>query len=470
MRKSNTKLITLIFSIFIIQFSILNAQDTWVQTYQPFGDVDYGPSYLVICQDGGFAVNGYYHIYEPEFNIDEDLAFLMKTDSEGNLLWAYDEENLWFNDHRSKCFVETGDGGFLMAVTSMWGGTAIVKIDTEGNREWDVDGQDLYPHSMARTSDGDIILGGRMNGFPAIRKITENAEIVWEYTYYLSGSGDGSIQSISKTSDDGFVSTGYSSGNGFDAFVLKVDSEGDSLWCQFFDGYDNWDQGHCIIEISNNNIFVVGLAANPWNGPLLWMLDQQGETIWVEYDNAHVGYEQFSAFNTPDDNIIINAGSIYKVDYNYNLLWTQDYAGGSEKSIKFIDNEYMVIPTMEFQNNESYIVIRKTDLQGNITSTDDNEIQEIDYSFLNCYPNPFKHDSTILFNSKKNERITINIFNIKGELIRTLISDIKQSYRIQQLIWDGKDFTGKNVCSGIYCCKLIGNKGSYSIKKITKIN
>jgi len=79
MRKSKTKLIILIFSIFIIQYSILNSQDTWIQTYQPFGDVDYYPEDIVVCQDGGYAVNGYYYYYNPEFQIEEQWGFLMRT-------------------------------------------------------------------------------------------------------------------------------------------------------------------------------------------------------------------------------------------------------------------------------------------------------------------------------------------------------------------------------------------------------
>jgi len=41
------------------QFSF--SQDTWVKTYQPFGDGDYYVEDVLVCQDGGYAVNGYYY-------------------------------------------------------------------------------------------------------------------------------------------------------------------------------------------------------------------------------------------------------------------------------------------------------------------------------------------------------------------------------------------------------------------------
>ena len=465
------KLRIIILSLLIIHSLIILSQDTWIQYYQPFNTTgfapDYSPKYLVICQDGGFAVNGYYHD-EETWN---DTAFLMKTDSTGNFQWAYHEQNVGFFDHQSKCFVETDDEGFLMAVTSMWGGTALVKIDAYGNREWDVDGQGFYTKSMDKTIDGNIILGGRMNGLPAIKKTTQDAEIIWEYTYYLSGSGDGSIQSITKTTDCGYIATGYTSGNGYDAFVLKVDSVGDSVWYQTFDGYGNWDEGNCIIENSLNNIFVVGRAANPWNGPLLWMLDHQGETIWVEYENAYVGYEQWSAVCLPDNSLLVDSSSLYCIDTDNNLLWeSETNPSGRDKNIQILNEEYLLFPGGIYISNEDYITISKTDLQGYITSSDENEIQEINLTFFNCYPNPFYQNSNFLFNSKKDEQISLKIYNIKGELIRSLISEKNHSYGLHKIIWDGKDVSGKSVCSEIYCCRLIGNKGIYSIKKITKIN
>lgn len=85
----NRRILVLLFIIFYFTFFIgLKAQDTWIQTYQPFGDVNYYPEDIVVCQDGGYAVNGYYFYYDPEMGIEEEWGFLMKTDSDGNFLWA----------------------------------------------------------------------------------------------------------------------------------------------------------------------------------------------------------------------------------------------------------------------------------------------------------------------------------------------------------------------------------------------
>jgi hypothetical protein len=454
----NRRILLFFFTFYFIIFVFnLLAQETWIRTYQPFGDVDsYGVNYLNICQDGGFAVNGFYHIYDPEFNIDEDWAYLMKVDSEGNFEWAYEETELWFTDHRSPCFAETDDGGFLMIVTSIWGGTAIVKLDREGNRLWAVDGQNFYPHSLDRTIDGHIILAGRMNGLPAIRKINQNAEILYENTFYLSGSGSGCINSISMTADNDFITTGYTSGNGFDVFVLKMDSQGDSLWCQLFDGFGYFDEGNCIIENGENNIFTVGRAANPWNGPLLWMLDPNGNTIWIEYETAHIGDEQFSVFNTPDNNLIINGGNIYKADYDYNLIWEQDFACGGEKALKFINNEFMVCPGILIENLSHHILIRKTDIDGNVAISNDEFVLAND--ILQCYPNPFNPLITLKFSCVIEENKEITIYNLKGNKVEHFLISKNQ----KEVFWNAE-----NQASGIYFVNLKQNGKKIQTKKIT---
>ncbi len=43
----------------------------------------------------------------------------------------------------------------------------------------------------------------------------------------------------------------------------------------------------------------------------------------------------------------------------------------------------------------------------------------------------------------------LSIYNVKGELVRTLVNEfkVKNSYRV---VWDGKSNTGNPVSSGVY--------------------
>ncbi|MBC8386107.1 MAG: hypothetical protein H8E57_11380, partial [Candidatus Cloacimonetes bacterium] len=151
------KLRHIILSLLIINSSLLITQDTWIQTYQPFGDVDYYPEDIVVCQDGGYAVNGYYYFYDPEELIEEWWGFLMKTDSDGNLLWAFTDEVDFMTMNESYAFVETTEGDFI-SIGYNYGSGYMIKRDSSGNTLWTIPYNGCGTNSMANTDDGNIIL------------------------------------------------------------------------------------------------------------------------------------------------------------------------------------------------------------------------------------------------------------------------------------------------------------------------
>lgn len=71
-----------------------------------------------------------------------------------------------------------------------------------------------------------------------------------------------------------------------------------------------------------------------------------------------------------------------------------------------------------------------------------------------AYPNPFNPSTNISFYLEKDGFVTLDIFNVKGQKINTLVSD-NFSKGKHSLVWDGTDFKGKNIGSGIYFTKLI---------------
>jgi len=74
------------------------------------------------------------------------------------------------------------------------------------------------------------------------------------------------------------------------------------------------------------------------------------------------------------------------------------------------------------------------------------------------FPNPFNPTTTIRFSIKEAGPVKINIFNLKGQLVKQLMNADLQSGN-HQLIWDGRDERGSNVASGIYFYRM--ESGSY---------
>jgi uncharacterized repeat protein (TIGR01451 family) len=74
-------------------------------------------------------------------------------------------------------------------------------------------------------------------------------------------------------------------------------------------------------------------------------------------------------------------------------------------------------------------------------------------SFSQNYPNPFNPSTTIDYALASPATVSIAIYNVRGELIRTLVSEKKPAgwYRID---WDGRDQRGAPVASGIYLSRM----------------
>ena len=88
--------------------------------------------------------------------------------------------------------------------------------------------------------------------------------------------------------------------------------------------------------------------------------------------------------------------------------------------------------------------------------------------FKGIYPNPFNPTTTLSFSLNGRGHVTIEVFNLKGQKIKTLENRTLEAGE-HSVVWNGKDQDGNNIPSGIYFSKLDAdnNSGRYtSVKKI----
>jgi len=69
--------------------------------------------------------------------------------------------------------------------------------------------------------------------------------------------------------------------------------------------------------------------------------------------------------------------------------------------------------------------------------------------FISCYPNPFNPQTTAFLNLTSESHVTLNVYNIKGEKIKTLVNE-DLSVGEHHIIWNGTDENNNSVSSGIY--------------------
>ncbi len=91
-------------------------------------------------------------------------------------------------------------------------------------------------------------------------------------------------------------------------------------------------------------------------------------------------------------------------------------------------------------------------------------ISKIPIKFIKNYPNPFNPKTTIMFDIGIAGKVRVEIFNVKGQKVKTLINE-KMEVGKHSVIWEGRDRDNKSVSSGMYFYKISVN-GDQRISKM----
>ena len=190
---------------------------------------------FVQTPDNGFALAGV--IGSP---IDDSYDFwLAKTDENGTLEWSKNYGGYEFD--YAFTVVLTSDGGFaLSGVTWSFGAGSnnfwLVKTDSEGNMLWNqtYGGEsDEQPYSMIQTNDNGYAIAGYTVSYGSgssdfwLIKTDSNGNPLWNQTY--GGYNWDVARSVIETDDGGYALTGetgsFGSGN-FDFWIIKTNQQG----------------------------------------------------------------------------------------------------------------------------------------------------------------------------------------------------------------------------------------------------
>ena len=196
-----------------------------------------------------------------------------------------------------------------------------------------------------KSTDGDLVGRTGNDSDFWLLKLSETGEKLWSKTY--GGSESEVASSISKTSDGGYILTGFSqstdgdvtSNEGFqDYWCVKVDAAGSIQWTKNF-GFGGSDQAFKIFQTAEGNYFVSGYfdvsaCATPANPDLLcpgndlqgngqttrnplhgvgeyWgiLLDSNGNKIWRNYFGGSNNDRSYDAVQANDGGFLLTGAS-----------------------------------------------------------------------------------------------------------------------------------------------------------------
>lgn len=129
--------------------------------------------------------------------------------------------------------------------------------------------------------------------------------------------------------------------------------------------------------------------------------------------------------------------------------------------VSVIDSSSLSKPLLTSRTNDELSVKLTDKSQSTIhfsgKFTDSKNPVPLTYSLRQNYPNPFNPTTRIEYSIPENVHVQLEIFNVLGQKVKTLVSEVKQAgnYKVN---WSGLNNSGKLVSSGVYFYRLKTDK------------
>ncbi len=107
-------------------------------------------------------------------------------------------------------------------------------------------------------------------------------------------------------------------------------------------------------------------------------------------------------------------------------------------------------------------------IYGDGASAVDDNVAPVLPGLLQAYPNPFNPRTVIAFTMDSNEAVQLDVFDMRGRLVRCLLRDILPAGG-HEIIWDGTDESGRGMASGTYFARLKQGSSAALTRKLTLV-
>ncbi len=459
---------------------------------------------LTIKQDrkNNFYISGYFDSTS-DFNPDSSAlfnltshgdfdAYILKTDQDGNMIWAkslggngFDTPNSLALDSLGSAYVIGNfqgtvdfdpNAGISNLICVGFSDVFILKIDSLGNFEWVKQVAGLYPdngldialdasnnvyatgifHNIVDFDPGTGVynLNSATGGTVFIEKLNSVGDFVW--AQQVGDTLESQAWAITIDKQNNVYATGYfkntgdfnpnvgiynlASNGSFDVFILKLDSSGSFLWAKSFGGSDI-DYASGIRTDALGNVYATGFFNNTVDfNPDTAIYNLSAPLYYDMYILKLNSVGDFQWAKNVDGNC---AATTIAIDESDNLYFTGNFAGTAD-----FDFNSPIYNLSSISGTDVFVAKYSPTSVGLIENN-------IDDSFT-IYPNPTVGQFTILLN-KPNQIERVEIYDLMGKLV-------DGKYNIS----NSTTFNLSVLPSDIYLIKLIDKVGGISTKKVIK--
>jgi|WetSurMetagenome_2_1015567.scaffolds.fasta_scaffold09422_3 hypothetical protein len=322
-------------------------------------------------------------------------------------------------------------------------------------------------NSVRQTSDeGYIIAGATVNTEALLIKTNFFGDTIWTKTY-----GGGKFRSVKQTIDNGFIATGQTTSGTEDILITKTNSIGEVLWNKTYGG-TRADWASDVQQTYDGNYIVVGSNSSfAFPNGRLWLLktDTNGDTLWTKFFGGDTPYNiGLSVCQTRDSGYVITGYTsvtgnsidvwIIKTNPNGELDWMKTYGGAlwdQGNSVKQAqDDGYIIVgETESFGAGNSDVWLIKTDTFGDTLWT--RTFGGVDLDKGNSVQQTYDGGYIIAGTSESFEPGNPDLLLIKtdsdGETIWTSTYggiDLDEGYSVQQTTDNGYIVSGSTYSNG----------------------
>jgi predicted nucleic-acid-binding Zn-ribbon protein len=442
---------------------------TWMQNYEVAGFYSDGND-LEVFNDGyliaGTRVTG----INSSTGYD---CFLIRTDTAGEIIWT----KIYYNSELSAngiSITNTNDSGFIIKgfvwdSTHTYSKSKVIKLDSQGNREWDKTYDIKGNNSNVIQIDNNYFISTDNS----LIKTNSIGEIEWikEYDLPYSCSNCGwykfYFSSISKVSDGFLIAGGYYlTEESSNSLIFKTDFDGNLIWGKSY-SVDDFD-GVTSINPANDGFIlsVFDNAGGNWSSNSYVKIDFDGECqffggivtshyanktdIIQTSDNGYAYVNTKTDFDAPpavkcnfikvDSNGVSNCKSVFNLNSDTVTV------------IGFIGNPIIIVSNTY---SDSTVNIENFHSGGNIeTYCFDLAVVELPNVSFEIFPNPFTSEAKIVFNVPQT--------NTKIQLLDVLGKEL------QSVSFSGTEFTiyRESLSASMYFLQITDASGKVLTKKI----